>query len=329
MAVASTPSMAASVSNAGGLGSIAIGALTVTDAANMIRETQQRTEAAFNVNVFCHPPATRNLAAEAQWIAHLTPSFHELGATPPARLSEIYKSFLENSEALAMLLELRPPVVSFHFGLPLPDHIRALHEAGIATFATATNLAEAHQIERAGISAVVAQGFEAGGHRGQFDLAAHDPQLSTCVLIRLLARQVSLPIIATGGIMDRPGVIAALEAGASAVQMGTAFLLCPESAADDAYRAALKSMAAHDTRFTSAISGRPARGIANRLHELGAVGPKAPCYPVAYDIGKQLNAAARVRGDSSYAAHWAGQGAPLAREAPAATLVMELSDGSV
>lgn len=327
MAVASTPSMAAAVSNAGGLGSLAIGHLSVDDAANMIRETKQRTEAAFNVNVFCHPPPRRDEVTEARWIEHLTQPFEEFGATPPLKLTEIYTSFLESREALAMVLELRPPVLSFHFGLPSPEYLQAIRQAGIVTLATATNLVEAKQIENAGIAGVVAQGFEAGGHRGQFDLSAHDPQLSTSVLTRILARSTSVPIIATGGIMDRQGVNAALEVGATAVQMGTAFLLCPESAADGAYRAAIKSAAAYDTRFTSAISGRPARGIANKLHKLGEIGPRAPSYPVTYDIGKRLNAAAQARGDASYAAHWAGQGAPLAREVPAAALVVELSDG--
>ncbi|MER8634248.1 nitronate monooxygenase [Mesorhizobium opportunistum] len=320
----STPQMAAAVSNAGGLGSLGIGASPVAAAQDMIEETRGRTSAAFNVNVFCHPPPQRDSAVEAEWLEYLAPIFHEFGFTPPAALKEIYKSFVEDEEAFRMLLIMRPKIVSFHFGLPPQDRINAMRDAGILTMATATNVDEVRLIEAAGIDVVVAQGVEAGGHRGQFALSERDLGLSLSVLIRLAVRSTRLPVIAAGGIMDVQGVRAALALGAAAVQMGTAFVLCPESAADSTYRAALKSERAIDTRLTSAISGRPARGIANRFMEIGAMGPPVPSYPVAYDVGKRLHTVTRAKGCDAFGAYWAGQGAALAREMPAAKLVADI-----
>src|SRR5690606_23271350 len=160
------------------LGSIAIGASTVAAARAAIEELAGSTDRTFNVNVFCHPRARRDHAREAAWTRHFAPVLEEFGARPPAQLSEIYGTFVDDDEMLGMLLETRPPVVSFHSGLPPQDRIDALHAAGIVTIATATNLAEARRIEQAGVAAIVAQGIEAGGHRGQFDPASHDPGLS-------------------------------------------------------------------------------------------------------------------------------------------------------
>lgn len=327
MAGVSTPALAAAVSNAGGLGSIGIGASPVAAARGMIEETRARTVGLFNVNVFCHASARRDAAREAGWLAHLKPFFDEFGAAPPAELREIYRSFLDDDEAFRMLLDTRPPVVSFHFGLPSADRILALRQDGIRTMATATNLQEAQRIEKAGIDVIVAQGIEAGGHRGLFDPAQPDPALSTAVLVRLLCRNVGIPVVAAGGIMDGRGIGAALDLGAAGAQLGTAFVLCPETAADAGYRAALKSPRAWDTRLTAAISGRPARGLANRLTQAGTgSAPAIADYPVAYDAAKALHAAAKAKGIEDFGAHWAGQGAPLARELPAAELVATLAE---
>jgi nitronate monooxygenase len=227
---------------------------------------------------------------------------------------------------LAMLLQSRPKVVSFHFGLPAPARIRALREAGIVLLATATSLAEAEQAAAAGVHAVVAQGYEAGGHRGVFNPAAEDTRLGTFALVRLLSRAQDLPVIAAGGIMDGAGIAAALRLGAGAAQLGTAFIAAAESAADAGYRAALFSLAAHHTVMTRAISGRLARCLANRFTAFAATVPDTdiPAYPIAYDAGKALNAAAKAAGDSGYGAQWAGQGAPLARALPAAQLMAQL-----
>jgi nitronate monooxygenase len=254
--------------------------------------------------------------------------FEEFGVSPPEKMDEIYKSFIDDHDALEMLLEERPAIVSFHFGLPTEEHIKALQDVGICTFATATNLYEATLIEKAGIDVIVAQGIEAGGHRGIFDPQLADEGLSTSVLIRLLVKQSRLPVIAAGGIMDGSGIKAARDLGAIAAQLGTAFVLCPESAANPGYRENLKSSRAKITRLTSTISGRPARGIINRFishaESNTAISPAA--YPVAYDAAKRLNAAAAKHGNHEFAAHWAGQGAPLAREAPAAELFQILMD---
>lgn len=326
MAGVSTPRLAAAVSNAGGLGSLGVGAMTVEQAAQQIRETRQLTDRPFNVNLFCHQRAKADAAREAAWLAHLAPHFRKFGAEPPSSLREIYSTALESDALLEMLREERPAVVSFHFGLPGAEWIEALHEAGVVTFACATNLDEAAQAERAGIDVLVAQGWEAGGHRGVFD-PAKDDRIGTFALVRMLARQTSLPIAAAGGIMDGAGVAAALRLGAAAVQMGTAFILCPESAASDAYRRDLRSERARHTAVTSSISGRPARGIVNRMYALEQDGaPPPPEYPIAYDAGKALHQAASQHGSSDYAAHWAGQGAPLARALPAADLVRQIVD---
>jgi nitronate monooxygenase len=192
--------------------------------------------------------------------------------------------------------------------------------------ATATNLREAALIEQAGVDAIVAQGIEAGGHRGMFEPEETDERLSTSVLVRLLVKQSRLPIVAAGGIMDGAGVKAALDLGAVAAQLGTAFILCPESSASAAYRANLKSERAQATRLTAVLSGRPARGMVNQLisHGEASGAPQPAAYPVAYDAAKQLHAAAAKAGNHEFAAHWAGQGAPLSREMPAAEMVQRL-----
>ena len=326
MAGVGTPALAAAVSDAGALGSIAVGATDAAGARIMIEEVRARTDRAFNVNVFVHGAAMADAVREAAWLELLASLFAEFGAQPPAALRTIYKSFADDADMLAMLCETRPPVVSFHFGLPSADAIAALRSCGILLMATATNLVEAHAIEAAGIDIVVAQGIEAGGHRGVFDPAAHDDALGTMALTRLLVRNIGLPVIAAGGIMDGAGIAAALDLGAIAAQLGTAFIACPESAADDGYRAALAGPGAWHTVMTPLISGRPARALANRFTALaGHVGDRRPPdYPIAYDAGKALHAAAKARGEHGFGAHWAGQGAPLVRALPAAALVAAL-----
>lgn len=327
MAGVSTPRLAAEVSNAGGLGSLGLGASTAAQARQMLEETRALTSRPFNANVFCHEPARRDAAREAAWLGHLAPLFAGAGMAVPSALDEIYKSFNDDEDMFRMLLALRPAVVSFHFGLPPGDWIAALRQAGIVTMATATNLREAARIENAGVDAIVAQGIEAGGHRGMFDPIDNDERLSTSVLVRLLVKKTGLPVVAAGGIMDGAGIRAALDLGAVAAQLGTAFILCPESSASAAYRANLKSERAMATRLTASISGRPARGILNRLiaHGDAAGSPPPAAYPVAYDAAKQLHAAAAKDGNHEFAAHWAGQGAPLARELPAADMLRTLA----
>jgi nitronate monooxygenase len=334
MASVSSPPMAAAVSDSGGLGSIGIGATDAAGARAMIDAVRARSGGPLNVNVFCHVPARSDSAVEAAWTEHLRPEFARFGAAPPVALREIYRSFIDGTDVRDMLLAEKPRVVSFHFGLPSPQTISLLRAAGITLFASATNIRDACIAENAGVDAVVAQGYEAGGHRGSFDPDGLDDRLGTMALTRLLVRQLKIPVIAAGGIMDGAGIAAALSLGASAALLGTAFIACDESQADAGYRAALKSDAAHHTVMTRAISGRPARCLTNRFTTLGAgiAATRIPSYPIAYDAAKALNAAAQAAGAWGYGAHWAGQGAPLARELPTADLMaslrQELSTGA-
>lgn len=323
MAGVATPALAAAVSNAGGLGSIGIGATDAVGARTMIEELRSQTERAFNVNLFVHEPAIVDIEREAAWIDWLAPLFAEFDAEPPKKLTPLFNSFAEDADKLAVLLETAPPVVSFHFGLPSAQTLSALRARNITMFATATSLAEARAIEAAGIDAIVAQGIEAGGHRGVFDPAAPDDVLGTVALTRLLVKETGLPVIAAGGIMDGAGIPAALDLGAVAAQLGTAFITCPESAANEAYRTAIAGDGAYHTRLTSLISGRPARLLGNRFAEL-VEDRRPPSFPIAFDAGRALNLAAAARGEHGFGVHWAGQGAPLARMMPAKTLIETL-----
>lgn len=325
MAGVGTPALAAAVSEAGALGSIGVGATTASGARKMMLELGSRTQRPCNVNLFVHQAPRRSAQKEEAWLSALEATFQRLDAEPPSELSVIYKSFAEDDEMLSLLLEVRPAVVSFHFGLPDLRRINALKQVGCLLLATATNLSEAEAAVSAGIDAIIAQGWEAGGHRGVFDPEAPDDRLGTVALTRLLVKRTGVPIIAAGGIMDGQGIRAMLDLGAAAAQLGTAFVGCPESAADEAYRTALFSPAAEHTTMTRAISGRPARCLANAFTTLGeTLKVSPPDYPIAYDAGKALNAAAKAAGENSFGAQWAGQGAPLARALPAPELVAAL-----
>jgi nitronate monooxygenase len=328
MAGVSSPAMAAAVAQAGGLGSIGVGATNAAGARRMIAEVRERTDRPFNVNLFTHRPARADADVEAGWIETLRPRFTELGAEPPARLGEIYRSFVEDDDMLAMLVAEKPAIVSLHFGLPNAGRLQALRDAGIVLLASATCLSEARQLQAAGVHAIVAQGWEAGGHRGVFDPDAPDDRLGIMALTRLFVAELDLPVVAAGGLMDGAGVRAALSLGAAAAQLGTAYVGSDESLADEGYRTALFSDAAHHTTMTRAISGRPARCLANRFTALGEDVPSGaiPAYPIAYDLGKALHAAGKARGDYGYGAQWAGQGAPLARKMSAGALTRVLAE---
>lgn len=322
MAGTSTPELAAAVSNAGALGSISLGSVDAAEGRRQIQALKALTTRPFNVNVFCHAPTPPDPARDRIWIDSLRPLFAAFGAAPPEMLNDIYQSFLTDDAKLAVLLDERPAVVSFHFGLPQLEKIAALKAVGCALIASATTPEEGRLAQAAGIDMVVAQGIEAGGHRGVFD-PADDPRFATLPLTRLLARELDIPVIAAGGIMDGAGIAATLALGAAGAQLGTAFVSCPESAANAAYRAALAGPRAGRTRVSPVISGRPARGVENafmkRADETMVAG-----YPYAYDLGKALNAAASAQGDDGYAPQWAGQAAPLGRALPAAELVSVL-----
>lgn len=342
MAGVTTPQLAAAVSNAGALGSIALGGCaSASQARELLRATRVLTSRPFNANVFCHRPSSAccPLSKSSAWLSRLAPLFEAVGAPPPPLTTELkpgYLTFKGNEKMLRVLLEEKPRVVSFHFGLPPAEWVQRLKDAGIVTFACVTSLRECSLAVDAGVDAVVAQGNEAGGHRGVFD-DSEDLSIGTFALVRLLAQsgRCPVPIIAAGGVMDGAGIAAALQLGASAVQMGTAFVLCPESSANAAYRAALSDpKRAANTRVVPAVSGRPARGMVNRLlaHLSESTSDiKMPEYPLPYTATKLLLAEVAKRkadlGDDvlEFAVHWAGQGAPLARAMPAAELVQTLA----
>ncbi len=325
MAGTSTPALAAAVCAAGGLGSIALGAVDAEGGRKAIRETRMATTKIFNVNLFCHTSDVQDSQREKDWLNALAPTFEGFGASPPEALREIYRSFVDDDAMADMLAEERPAIISFHFGLPPIARIARLKADGAVLFACVTNLEEARAAAAAGVDALVAQGIEAGGHRGMFDPQLQDERLSTFTLVSLLVKEMDLPVIAAGGIMTGTGIAACLDLGAIAVQLGTAFIACPESAADEAHRAALLGEGASRTVLTDVISGRPARCIVNDFTALGQAlvqqGQRVAGYPMAYDAGKALIAAAKAMGNTRYGAQWAGQGAPLARALPAAELV--------
>ncbi len=322
MAGVSTPELAAAVSNAGGLGSLGVAATDAAGVVALVEATRALTGAAFNVNVFAHRPPRPDPEREAVWLEAMRPLFNELGSTPPGVLSTPFGSFTEDDDMLEALVGAAPPVVSFHLGLPAAERIAALRAVGCVLLASVTSPAEGELAQQAGMDAVVAQGFEAGGHRGVFSTDASDDRLGTLALTSLLLARLDLPVIAAGGIMDGHGVRAMTELGAAAVQMGTAFIACPESAADDAFRAALAGPGAEHTTMTTAFSGRPARCVGNRFTAWASDhAPAPPDFPTAFEASRALRSAATAAGDPGFGAHWAGQGAPLHRPMAAAELV--------
>ncbi len=324
MAGISTPALAAIVSNNGGLGSLGLGNLSVEAARKHIRELKHLTDKAFNINFFCHAEEPADPQREHAWLQRLQPWFDEFDATPPAQLDAGYDSFIGNRAMLDMLLEERPAVVSFHFGLPGADAIRALQQAGIYLMGCATSLDEARDIETAGLDAVIAQGYEAGGHRGLFD-PQQEPALQLDELLVQLAGVIRLPLVATGGLMDGQDIARVLKLGASAAQLGTAFICCPESAAPAAYREQLLAATAEQTGVTPIFSGRPARGLLNRSHrEIGPHAGELAGYPQAYSAAKALHAAAAAKGCQDFAPYWAGTSAHRSRALPATKLMDSL-----
>ncbi|WP_151833171.1 NAD(P)H-dependent flavin oxidoreductase [Acinetobacter ursingii] len=323
MAGVSTPELAAEVSNSGGLGSLGLGANNISSAREQILKTQALTDASFQVNFFCHQPQILNEQEAQRWIEYLTPEFERFHAQPPQTLQCIYPSFLDHDDFLNLILETQPKAVSFHFGIPHPHQIQALKQAGIITLVSATNLAEAKAIEAAGIDIIIAQGIEAGGHRGIFN-ADLDGAVKTADLVQLITQHCDTPVIAAGGIMNGHQAKKIISLGAQAVQLGTAFVQCKTSNANAAYRQALLNQPL--TQITSSISGRPARGIINHWHtEIDhPQRPTVAAYPYAYDLAKQLHAIATQAGDSGYGAFWAGSNVAQIREMEARDLINQL-----
>tara|TARA_B100001079_G_scaffold257311_1_gene254555 strand:+ start:1234 stop:2265 length:1032 start_codon:yes stop_codon:yes gene_type:complete len=322
MAGVTTPALAAAVSEAGALGSLGLGAASPDKAREEIEGVRALTDRAFNVNFFCHAPPMSGADERRAWLAHLAPYFQAQGAVVPDDLANIYQPINDNPAMQEVIFQTRPPVVSFHFGVPSAALIDGIHDYGGQVWICVTTPTEAEQAVAAGASALIAQGVEAGGHRGNF-AAEHDAEFGLVALLRILVRRHSVPIIAAGGLMDGTAIHGVLSMGAAAAQLGTAFVACPESAAAPAYRDALRLGQA--TEITQAISGRPARGLVGPFQSDIAPGaPWVPDYPLAYDAAKQLHAAAKANNDHRYAPNWAGQGVALSREMPGAELVAVL-----
>lgn len=321
MAGASSPGMAAAAANAGALGSIAAPLLSVDAARAEWAAARAATNGALALNFFCHRPPRRDAAREAEAQARLAPFYDELGLGPVPEPSATPPF---DAERLAFVLEARPAAVSFHFGLPAPDLFRPLKAAGIFTIVSATSPAEAAAHEAAGADAIVAQGFEAGGHRGVADPEAGWNEIGTMALVPALADRVRVPVIAAGGIGDGRGIAAALMLGAAGAQLGTAFLLAPESRIPAPHRAALRASDGSDTALTPAFSGRPARGVRNRYMAEMAGAPLAD-FPLMNPLTAPLRKASAERGSPDFVSLWSGQTPFLAREEPTGAIVERLA----
>jgi nitronate monooxygenase len=320
MAGASTPEMAAAVTRAGGLGSLGV-ALQSLDATRANCEAiRTTTNGAYNINFFVHKAPTFDAAKGDAVRQQLAPYYDELnlGEVPAAETS----STPFNEDHLALMLEIKPPVVSFHFGLPAPELFEAVKAAGIFTISSATNVGEARQLEAGGIDAIIAQGFEAGGHRGTFTEPYEDGWVGTMALVPQVVDAVSVPVIAAGGIADGRGIAAALALGAEAAQLGTAFLPCPESMIPQVHRDALKGARDDQTRLTSAFSGRPARGLENHyMREMQASEKNLPDFPILNTLTGPMRKASAEAGNPDFVSLWSGQAAALNKTLPAGELL--------
>ena len=327
MAGVQANALAAAVSNAGGLGSLPCALLDVDGMRAELTALASATAAPFNVNFFCHKPPRIDADREARWRAALAPYYKELGLEPdtsPAAGARI--AF--NSDAADALEDFKPRVVSFHFGLPSAELVGRVKSWGAKVLSTATTVDEALWLEAHGVDAIIAQGVEAGGHRGMFLSEDVSTQVGTLALLPQIVRAVGVPVVAAGGIADARGVSAALALGAAGVQAGTAYLLCPEATTSAIHRAALKSEAARHTALTNVFTGRPARGIMNRIiRELGPMSPAAPEFPLAASAILPLRAKAEAQGSSDFSSLWSGQNASGCREVPAAELTRQLAEG--
>jgi nitronate monooxygenase len=328
MAGFATVELAAVVSNAGGLGSIGCASMDPQLAADTTARLRQLTSKPVNLNFFCHEPAKVDAAREQAWHERLSPYYRELGIddaaprprTDLARFGSAMCEFVEDA---------RPEVVSFHFGLPAQPLLARIKAAGCKVISSATTVDEARWLEDHGADAIIAQGYEAGGHRGMFldrdQIRALALQLGTFGLVPQVADAVSVPVIAAGGIADGRGIGAALALGASATAIGTAFLLCPEAGTPPLHREALRHASELGTVVTNVLSGRPARALVNRLvTEIGPISDAAPDFPLAMGELAPLRTVTESKGSRDFTPLWAGQGAALSRELPAKALMQTL-----
>ena len=316
--------MAIAVSNAGGLGSLPCALLSLQTMQSELTAIRAGTAKPFNVNFFCHATPEIDAEREAAWRKLLRPYLQEFAIVLDDAPTPSRTPF--NAAAADVLAAFKPAVVSFHFGLPAADLVKRVKEWGSKVVSSATTVEEALWLERRGADAIIAQGYEAGGHRGIFLSEDLSTQIGTFALLPQIARAVRVPVIAAGGIADAKGAAAAMALGAAGVQLGTAYLLCPEATTTAVHRAALQSDRAAHTALTNLFSGRPARGIMNRLMaELGPINAAAPAFPLAAGALAALRKKAESLGIGDFSPLWSGQNASGCREIPAAALTRSLS----
>ncbi|WP_375462935.1 NAD(P)H-dependent flavin oxidoreductase [uncultured Methylobacterium sp.] len=319
------PALAAAVSAAGGLGSLGCAASSRDQVRADAETIRARTDRPFNLNFFAHRRPPPDAEREAGWRRRLARYDAEFDLDPDTQVAVAERAPFDAAMA-GLVAELRPAVASFHFGLPDEALLAPVRAAGCAILASATTVREARWLAERGVDAIIAQGAEAGGHRSMFLTEDVAGQIGTFALVPQVADAVDLPVIAAGGIADGRGVAAALMLGAAAVQVGTAYLLCPEAGISALHRAALLAAGDEDTALTNVFTGRPARGLRNRaLRELGPLSADAPAFPRAAAALQPLRAAAEARGSADFTPLWSGQAAALARETGAADLTAALA----
>jgi nitronate monooxygenase len=323
MAGAQLSGLALAASNAGALGALPCALLSPDQMRRELQALRAHPAKPYNLNFFCHTPPGHDAEREARWLARLASYREELGIAEP--LAQGARAPFDDA-ACALVEEFKPPVVSFHFGLPDPRLVERVKRAGARIMSSATTVAEARWLQERGVDAIIAQGVEAGGHRGMFLETTIASQVGTFALLPRIVDAVRIPVVAAGGIGDARGIAAALTLGAAAVQIGTAYLLCPEATISQLYRAALKKAEGHDTVLTNVFTGRPARGILNRaIRELGPMSADAPAFPTAANAMLPLRQKAEAAGSSDFTSLWSGQAPQFAREMPAAELTAKLA----
>jgi nitronate monooxygenase len=326
MAGSDSVALARAVSSAGGLGSLACALLSPDDVRKSVRALRDGMPRPFHLNFFSHTMDAPDGAVEGRWKELLRPHYEKWGlaieTVPASRLRMPF-----DSEFCAVVEEVKPEVVSFHFGLPELTLVDRLKRRGIKILSSATSVAEARWLESRGADAVIAQGVEAGGHRGMFLEGSIATQTGLFALLPQIADAVSVPVIAAGGIADARGIVAAFALGAAGVLLGTAYLFCPEANVSPLYRRALERVADNGTALTNVFSGRPARGIVNRfVLECGPMSEEAPPFPYAATLVAPLRAASEQAGSTDYMQMWSGQAAPLATSLPAGALTRKLAE---
>lgn len=326
MAGAGGSALAIAVAEAGGLGSLPCAMLDGDKIRAEVGIIRQRTDRPVNLNFFCHQPAEPDPERAAAWKALLAPYYREFGLDEAAEAPAPNRAPFD-SAMCGIVEECRPEVVSFHFGLPARPLLERVKAAGAVVLSSATTVAEAHWLEANGCDAIIAQGAEAGGHRGMFLTDEVASQAGTFALAPQVADAVSVPVIAAGGIADGRGVAAAFALGAAGVQVGTAYLFTPESTISDLHRAALRVARDDATALTNVFSGRPARGLVNRvMREVGPMSAEAPAFPTAGGALAPLKAKAEAAGSGDFSSLWSGQAAGLAREMGAGELTRQLAE---